>query len=298
MKFKEDIELIEALALHFPNSKRNTLRKMLTEGRALVDGKAVHKAKHLVEAGSSVTISDREKAAITSPPPVPKKPHPRIKILFEDSDIIVVNKQAGLLSVATDKMEPDTLHSRVVDYLQNEDEGEWAFIVHRLDRETSGVMIFAKHKRHKEYLQAQFAERSVHRVYHALVQGKPEQESGIIHEWLLEDKFLRIRTVNKRNPNAKEAITHWSLVDSDEIASLLMLTIETGRRHQIRVGLANLGLPVLGDEQHGAVGNPIGRIALHATSLELLHPQSEDPVRFEATIPFGPEISKASKTLD
>ena len=289
MKFKEDIELIEALKAHFPNSKRNTLRKMLTEGRALVDGKVVHKAKYLVEAGSSVTISDREKAAITSPPPVPKKPHPRIKILFEDTDIIVVNKQAGLLSVATDKMEPDTLHSRVVDYLQNEDEGEWAFIVHRLDRETSGVMIFAKHKRHKEYLQAQFAERSVHRVYHALVQGKPEQDSGTIHEWLLEDKFLRIRTVNKRNPNAKEAITHWSLEDSDEIASLLMLTIETGRRHQIRVGLANLGLPVLGDEQHGAVGNPIGRIALHATSLELLHPESEDPVRFEATIPFGPE---------
>lgn len=289
MKFKQDIELIEALTAHFPNSKRNTLRKMLTEGRALVDGKVVHKAKHLVEAGSSVTISDREKAAITSPPPVPKKPHPRIKILFEDSDIIVVNKQAGLLSVATDKMEPDTLHSRVVDYLQNEDKGEWAFIVHRLDRETSGVMIFAKHKRHKEYLQAQFAERSVHRVYHALVQGKPEQESGTIHEWLLEDKFLRIRTVNKGNPNAKEAITHWSLEDSDEIASLLMLTIETGRRHQIRVGLANLGLPVVGDEQHGAVGNPIGRIALHASALELLHPQSEDPVRFEATIPFGPE---------
>jgi 23S rRNA pseudouridine1911/1915/1917 synthase len=289
MKFKQDMELIEALAAHFPNSKRNTLRKMLTEGRALVDGNAVHKAKHLVEAGSSVTISDRENAAISSPPPVPKKPHPRIKILFEDSDIIVVNKQAGLLSVATDKMEPDTLHSRVVDYLQSEDNGDWAFIVHRLDRETSGVMIFAKHKRHKEYLQAQFADRSVHRVYHALVQGKPEQESGTIHEWLLEDKFLRIRTVNKGNPNAKEAITHWSLEDSDEIASLLMLTIETGRRHQIRVGLANLGLPVVGDEQHGAVGNPIGRIALHASALELLHPQSEDPVRFEATIPFGPE---------
>jgi len=289
MKFKQDMELIEALAAHFPNSKRNTLRKMLTEGRALVDGNVVHKAKHLVEAGSSVTISDRENAALISPPPMPKKPHPRIKILFEDSDIIVVNKQAGLLSVATDKMEPDTLHSRVVDYLKNENKGDWAFIVHRLDRETSGVMIFAKHKRHKEYLQAQFAERSVHRVYHALVEGKPEQESGTIHEWLLEDKFLRIRTSNKRNSNAKEAITHWSLEDSDEIASLLMLTIETGRRHQIRVGLANLGLPVVGDEQHGATGNPIGRIALHASALELLHPQSEEPVRFEATIPFGPE---------
>ena len=186
-------------------------------------------------------------------------------------------------------MEPDTLHSRVVDYLQEENEKAWAFIVHRLDRETSGTMIFAKHKRHKDYLQEQFAERSVHRVYHALVQGKPEQDKGTIHEWLLEDKFLRVRTVNKKTPNAKEAITHWSLEDSDDIASLLMLTIETGRRHQIRVGLANLGLPVVGDEQHGAEGNPIGRIALHATALELLHPVSDDPVRFEAPIPFGPE---------
>ena len=289
MKFEKEIELIEALSAHFPKSKRNTLRKMLTEGRALVDGKVVHKAKHIVPAGSSVTIADREQAAISSPPPQPKRPHPRIKILFEDSDILVVNKQAGLLSVATDKMEPDTLHSRVIDYLQFDDERAWAFIVHRLDRETSGVMIFAKTKWHKEYLQEQFAERSVHRVYHALVQGKPEKNSGTIHEWLLEDKFLRVKSVNKRTPNAREAITHWSIEDSDDIASLIMLTIETGRRHQIRVGLANLGNPVVGDEQHGAEGNPIGRIALHATALELLHPATDDPVRFEATIPFGPE---------
>ena len=289
MKFEKEIELIEALSAHFPKSKRNTLRKMLTEGRALVDGKVVHKAKHIVPAGSSVTIADREQAAISSPPPQPKRPHPRIKILFEDSDILVVNKQAGLLSVATDKMEPDTLHSRVIDYLQFDDERAWAFIVHRLDRETSGVMVFAKHKRHKDYLQEQFAERSVHRNYHALVQGKPENESGTIHEWLLEDKFLRVKAVNKKNPNAKEAITHWNIEDSDDIASLLALTIETGRRHQIRVGLANLGLPVIGDEQHGAEGNPIGRIALHASSLEFLHPETDDPVRFEAPIPFGPE---------
>ena len=289
MKFDKEIELIEALSAHFPKSKRNTLRKMLTEGRALVDGKVVHKAKHIVLVGSSVTIADREQAALSSPPPQPKRPHPRIKILFEDSDILVVNKQAGLLSVATDKMEPDTLHSRVIDYLRFDDERAWAFIVHRLDRETSGVMIFAKSKWHKEYLQEQFAERSVHRVYHALVQGKPEENSGTIHEWLLEDKFLRVKSVNKRTPNAREAITHWSIEDSDDIASLIMLTIETGRRHQIRVGLANLGNPVVGDEQHGAEGNPIGRIALHATALELLHPATDDPVRFEATIPFGPE---------
>ena len=289
MDFNQDIELIEALTAMYPNSKRNTLRKMLTSGRVLVDDKVVHKAKFIVKKGKQVVVSNREAAAISSPPPAPKKKHPRVKVLFEDEYIIVVNKQAGLLSVSTDKMEPDTLHSRVVDYLKSENEKSWAFIVHRLDRETSGVMIFAKHKRHKEYLQEQFANRDVHRVYHALVEGKPDRENGTIREWLLEDKFLKVKAVKKNHPKAKEAITHYTIVDFDEFASLVQLTIETGRRHQIRVGLANLGCPVVGDEAHGAEGNPIGRIALHATSLEFLHPETDDPVRFEAPIPFGPE---------
>ena len=149
MKFDHDIELIEALTSIYPNSKRNTLRKMLTSGRVMVEGEIVHKAKQMVSAGSSVTVSDKQTAAKNSPAPAPKKRHSRIKIIFEDEHIIVVNKQAGLLSVATDKMEPDTLHSRVVDYLKSENEKAWAFIVHRLDRETSGVMIFSKHKWHK-----------------------------------------------------------------------------------------------------------------------------------------------------
>ena len=289
MKFERDIELIEALASIYPNSKRNTLRKMLTSGRVMVEGEIIHKAKHLVSAGSSVMISDKQTAAKNSPAPAPKRQHSRIKIIFEDEHILVVNKQAGLLSVATDKMEPDTLHSRVVDYLKSENEKSWAFIVHRLDRETSGVMIFAKHKWHKEYLQEQFANREVHRIYHALVEGKPDKLSGTIHEWLLEDKFLKVKAVKKSHPQAREAITHYSVEDSDEYASLVQLTIETGRRHQIRVGLANLGCPVVGDEAHGAEGNPIGRIALHASSLEFLHPETDDPVRFEAPIPFGPE---------
>jgi len=288
MEFNQDIELIEALGEMYPNSKRNTLRKMLTSGRVSIDGEIVHKAKFILKKGKKVIVSDRESAAISSPPPSPRKPS-RVKLLFEDEHIVVVNKQAGLLSVSTDKMEPDTLHSRVVDLLKSENEKSWAYIVHRLDRETSGVMIFAKHKRHKEYLQEQFANRNVHRTYHALIEGRPNQDSGTIREWLLEDKFLKVKAVKKNHPRAKEAITHYSVVDYDEYASLLQLTIETGRRHQIRVGLANLGCPVVGDKTHGAEGNPIGRIALHASSLEFLHPETDDPVRFEAPIPFGPE---------
>ena len=289
MIVEEEIDLIEALQSMFPQSKRNTLRKMLTQGRVLVDGEITYKAKQIISANSVIKVSDKQEALESSPPPTPKKKALRIKILFEDEHILVVNKQAGLLSVATDKMEPDTLHSRCLDYLKSNDERAWIFIVHRLDRETSGTMIFSKHKRHKEYLQEQFANRSVHRVYHALVEGVPENKSGKIHEWLVEDKFLRVKSTSKKTPNAREAITYWNLEDNDEFASLIQLTIQTGRRHQIRVGLSNMGNPVVGDEQHGATGNPIGRIALHATSLELLHPETDDPVRFESPIPFGPE---------
>ncbi len=288
MIVESDIELLVALSIIYPESKKNKLRKMLTEGRVEVDGKIIHKAKEVVMKGSEIKILNRKKADEKSPNPNKPKRKVRIKILFEDEDIIVVNKQAGLLSVSTDKMEPDTLHSRVMEYVQFENKNAWAYIVHRLDRETSGVMVFAKDKQSKDYLQEQFADRSVHRVYHALVQGRPETNYGTIREWLLEDKFLRVKAVNNKHPQAKEAITHWSVEDQDEVASLLALTIETGRRHQIRVGLANLGCPVIGDNQHGAEGNPIGRIALHASSLEILHPVTDDPMRFEAPIPFGP----------
>ena len=288
MRIESEMELIEALSLHFPKSSKNTLRKMLTAGRVTVDEVVLHKAKTMIKPGSILKVIEKETAVKLNPQSQIREKPLRIKILFEDDHIIVVNKQAGLLSVSTDKLEPDTLHSRVVEYLQKRNKKSWAFIVHRLDRETSGVMIFAKHKQHKEYLQEQFSNRSVHRNYHALVEGKPEESSGTIREWLLEDKFLNIRSVSKNNPKSKLAITHWTIEDSDDIASLISLSIETGRRHQIRVGLANIGHPVIGDNLHGASGNPIGRIALHASSIEFLHPQTDDPVRFEAPLPFGP----------
>ena len=288
MEIDSEMELIEALSVYFPNSSKNKLRKMLTAGRVTVDGSIVHKAKTTLKPGNIVEILDKETAVKINPNKNLVKESQRIKILFEDDHIIVVNKQAGLLSVSTDKLEPDTLHSRVVDYLQQVDRKAWVFVVHRLDRETSGVMIFAKNKQHKEYLQEQFANREVHRNYHAMVEGIPVNSYGTIREWLFEDKFLNVRSVDKKHPKAKLAITHWEIEDSDHVASLLSLTIETGRRHQIRVGLSNLGHPVVGDNLHGARGNPIGRIALHASSIELLHPDTDDPVRFEAPIPFGP----------
>jgi len=278
--------LLDVLAIMMPNTSKTKLRKMLTEGRIHVDGTTIHKARSQVEKGSVVEILSKKKAFEATPPP-PSKKKSNLDILWEDDAILVVEKPAGLLSIATDKLEVDTLHSRCVDYVRLTNERSWCHIVHRLDRDTSGVMVFARHERHKEYIQSQFAERAVHRTYHALIEGRPKQEFGTTREWLVEDKHLHVKRVKPTFHGAKEAITHWSLSETDNHFSLLQITIETGRRHQIRMAMRSLGCPVVGDELHGAETNPLNRVCLHASALEFLHPESDEPVRFESPIPRG-----------
>ena len=286
MKVEQNTPLIEVLSVMFDKSSRRTIRRMLTDGRVLVDGEIIHKAQFEVEAGKIVEIVSKAKAIEENPPPRTKNRfNYKLDILHEDEHLLIVNKPEGLLSVATDKMEPDTLHSRCIDYLREEDGNSWCHIVHRLDRETSGVMILAKGKWQKEALQEQFADRSIHRVYHALVEGKPEKNQGTSRMYLYEDRNLRVKKTKKSTKGAKEAITHWRVEDSDDFHSVIHIIIETGRRHQIRMAMRELGCPVVGDETHGSEQDP-GRLYLHASSLEFLHPENDDPVRFESPIPF------------
>jgi 23S rRNA pseudouridine1911/1915/1917 synthase len=269
------------------------LRKMLTGGRITVDGEVCFRAKHEVVVGSKIEILDKVKAAEESPSPKAQYNGRALDIIHEDEAILVVLKPEGMLSIATNKLETDTLHSRCVDYVQHSGARNWCHIVHRLDRDTSGVMVFAKNKEHKETLQLQFAERSVHRTYHALVEGRPEKNSGTVSSWLVEDKHLHVRKVSSTFKGAKKAITHWDIEDSDEHVSLIHITIDTGKRHQIRMAMKDLGCPVVGDEIHESSANPLNRVCLHATSLEFLHPQSNDPVRFTSKVPFtGPESQR------
>ena len=295
MKYSSDEEsdLLTVLVKLFPQSSKSTLRKMLTSGRVIVDGKVCNRAKHEVVVGTSIEILDKVKAAEESPSPRAQYNGPKIDIIFEDESILVVIKPEGMLSIATNKLETDTLHSRCVDYVQFSGERNWCHIVHRLDRDTSGVMVFAKNKQHKETLQKQFAERSVHRTYHALVEGRPEKDSGTVSSWLVEDKHLHVRKVSSTYQGAKKAITHWDVEDSDDHVSLIHITIDTGKRHQIRMAMKDLGCPVVGDELHEATADPLNRVCLHATALEFLHPQSDDPVRFASKVPFtGPESQR------
>ncbi len=269
---------------------------MLTEGRILVDNTPEHKAKKELLQGSEIEVLSRVRALETTPAPISKQKKSNLKIIWEDEAILVVEKPAGLLSIATDKLERDTLHARCVDYIRREDEKNWCFIVHRLDKDTSGIMVFALHQRHKEYLQGQFAEREVHRTYHALVEGRPKQMQGTAREWLVEDKNLFVKRVKSTFHGSKEAITHWQVADTDNHTSLIQISIETGRRHQIRMAMRSLGCPVVGDELHGAESNAFSRVCLHASSLEFLHPESDEPVRFESKIPFYQDIVRPNNS--
>ena len=281
---QEDSTVLVALQRIHPQSSITTLRKMLTQGRVQVNETVVHRAKQTVTAGDRVRISSRQQAEEHAPQPK-ATPSVDLEVVFEDDAILVVNKPNQLLSVATDRLEMDTLHSRCVEHVQLTDERAWCYIVHRLDRDTSGIMVLAKTKEAKEDLQSQFSERTVHRTYIACVEGHPTPSSGTVRSWLVEDKHLNVKAVNKNHPNGKEAISHYRVLDSGERNSLVEVLIETGRRHQIRMAMQHLGTPVVGDERHGANTNPHGRVMLHASSLEFLHPETEDPVRFETPLP-------------
>ena len=277
--------LLEQLREAYPQSSTAKLRKMLTEARVEVNNEVVFKAKYDVQVGDTITILNRPNANKQTPPPKKLQYQPKITILFEDDTLLVVDKPHSLLSVATNKLETDTLHSRCVEYLQKTSKNKWCHIVHRLDKDTSGVMVFAKDEETKTDLQEQFARREVHRMYSALVEGTPPKSTDTIHTYLIEDKHLNMRATNASDSRGKEAITHYTVVQSDDDFALVEVMIETGRRHQIRMAMQYVGTPVCGDSKHGSTINPFSRICLHATSLEFVHPNTDDPVRFESSYP-------------
>jgi 23S rRNA-/tRNA-specific pseudouridylate synthase len=167
---KKEVGLLDYLKQMFPNSSTNTIRKMLSQGRVEVNKKITHKAKHQLLPGDTVELLDKPQREVKEQTEIKFKNY-SIDLIYEDDQILIVEKPAKLLSVATDRLEQDTLHSKCVDYLKDKDAKAWAYIVHRLDKETSGVMMLAKTKSSKDYLQEQFSRREVYRIYHTLVEG-------------------------------------------------------------------------------------------------------------------------------
>ncbi|MBN55139.1 MAG: hypothetical protein CMA79_01710 [Euryarchaeota archaeon] len=260
--------LIDVLSILHPEAKKNSLRRMIDHGRVLVDGKRATRAKETVSIGTFVeTLSRKE---VEGPArKVDQIPNP--SILYEDREVIVVDKPPGLLSVATPMGEEDTMFDRVLNWVSR-NQSTRAHLVHRLDRETSGCMILAKSPEVRDFLQSQFKDRSVERIYHAVVFGKPADESGVATSRIQESRDKRVRLVPKGERGGKEAITNWRVEKSAPIHSLIRIKIDTGRRAQIRLHMSEIGCPVVGDTRYGRGKASVNRLCLHASELQFEHP--------------------------
>lgn len=206
----------------------------------------------------------------------------KLDIIYEDKEFLVVNKPPKLLTIATDKERVHTLYHEASEYVKKQHKKNRIFIVHRLDRETSGVVIFAKNEVLKLELQAHWNELAINREYLALVEGKLTS-SGTIKSYLKETKTLLTYSSNKKD--GKLAITHYKPLVSNPKQTLVEIHIDTGRKNQIRVHMKGLGHPILGDKKYGSKKDPYHRMCLHASKVELIHPKTKKHYLFEARIP-------------
>jgi 23S rRNA pseudouridine1911/1915/1917 synthase len=245
-----------------------------------VNGRVACDARAAVEAGDHVALAGH--GSFAQQPGRISFPS-ALRLIHEDADLLVIDKPPGLLTVATDRERERTAYRFVWDYLASRRPPGRPFIVHRLDRDTSGLIAFAKSPAAKRQLQAQFEARTAEREYVAVVEGRVPAEAGTLESRLAEDRTLRVRAA----PSGKPAITHYQVLERRRDTTALALTLGTGRRHQIRVQLADLGHPIVGDREHGSRHNPFGRLALHACRLGLVHPATGRRVSFESAPPDG-----------
>jgi 23S rRNA pseudouridine1911/1915/1917 synthase len=208
----------------------------------------------------------------------------RVKLLFEDDEVIVVEKPCGLLTVATATERTRTLYAVLFDYVKRKRPPEKVFIVHRLDRDASGLLVFAKTESGKHHLQQQFKSHSAARKYVAVVEGRLRRDRETIQSFLAENAAHRAYSVSDSR-KGKLAVTHLRVLKRSSQTTLIEVRLESGRKHQIRVHLAEHGHPVLGDKTYGSRMNPIRRLALHACSLSLKHPRTGQPLQFESSCP-------------
>lgn len=267
--------LLPFLLAHVKGKSRNNVKSLLSRRLVAVDGVPLSRFDTPLLPGQRVSILS------SSAPRADALPFP---ILYEDEHLIVVNKPAKLLSVATDREKTRTAYHMVTDYVKARRVDDRIFVLHRLDRDTSGVLMFARDPETKELFQSRWNEIVTRRGYLAVVEGVPKPAQDTIRSWLVEtDTHLSFSGAPGKG--ARDAVTSYQIVKAGNGYALLDISIETGRKNQIRVHMKEKGCPVAGDKQYGARTNPIGRLCLHANELSFTHPATGEAVTFKAKMP-------------
>lgn len=265
---KENEILIEFLKKMFSNLSKNSVKSLLHNEKVFVNGNMTTKYNYELNVGDIVEI--REKVA------------KNIDIIYEDKDIIVINKPSGLLTVATEKEKNKTAYHLVMEYLKKKNKNNRIFIIHRLDKDTSGIIMFAKNERAKHLYQDNWNDIVKKRCYYAVIDGKMENKEGTIKSYLKENGNM-VYSVKDRS--GKLAVTEYKVLKERKNISLLDINLKTGRKNQIRVHMKENKTPILGDLKYGEKSKLINRLALHAYKLELVNPVTKKLLTFEINMP-------------
>ncbi|MCL6101097.1 MAG: RluA family pseudouridine synthase [Bacteroidetes bacterium] len=268
--------LMEFLIEQLKGKSRTTIKSLLAHRQVSVGAHTITQFDFPLEPNQFVTINWGV---------VPEQTRLRgVRILFEDPYLIVIDKEAGMLSIATAKEKLLTTYSILSSHVKKEDPTNRIFVVHRLDRDTSGVMMFAKSEKVQEIMQKAWQEAVIRRSYIAVVEGIVEKDKDTIRSFLKENKMLFMYST-KVPGEGDEAITHYKVLKRSEEFTLLEVELETGRKNQIRVHMKELGHPVAGDKKYGSKLNPLRRTCLHANILAFKHPITGEELSFETPPP-------------
>jgi 23S rRNA pseudouridine1911/1915/1917 synthase len=278
LQVKHDAELQDYI-MKTTGKSRTAVKSLFVHKQIFVDGENVSQYNLNVKKSQTITINSIG-ASLNK---IETKLN-NLKIVFEDDDIIVVEKPSGLLSVSTESGNEITAYSILRNYVKMKSSQNKIFIVHRLDKATSGLLLFAKSEQSKRILQSSWDNLVLQRKYVAVVCGKMKNEKETIISYLKENAAMRMY-VSKSAENAQRSVLSYRVLKSNDMFSLIDVELETGRKNQIRVQMQETGHSIAGDKKYGGKSSPIGRLALHARTLEFIHPVTREKMLFSTKIP-------------
>lgn len=267
-----DNSLINAISLFKRDLSNKKIKSFIKNDMVMVNGNIVRNSNYIVYKGDKIEISYTKKIVLDD----------MIDIIYEDDYLIAINKPCGLLSISNDKEKNITAYRAVSDYVKRSSNTKYIFVVHRLDKETSGILLFCKNKNIRDKMQMNWNECVKKRGYIAILDGVISG-MGTIKSNLLINKQQFV--YSSHNGLGQEAITHYNVIKNNKNYSLVQVFIDTGRRNQIRVHFSEKGFPIVGDKKYRCHSNPIKRLCLHANILEFIHPVSKKLIHLECKMP-------------
>ena len=271
----KECQLLDFLFEAMPDKSRTTVKSYLTKRRVQVNDLTTTQYNFPLRKGDRVTIGSGRVA------PAPKSQ--QLRIVYEDADIIVIDKRNGLLSIGTDKEQKRTAYYILSDYVKEQHPDNKIFVVHRLDRETSGLMMFAKSEKVQEQMQRGWHKLVLDRRYVAVIEGALPHADGVIDAPLTQDRNHKMWVT--RPGEGEDATTYYTTLRRGKEYSLVDLRLVTGKKNQIRAHLEWKGTPIAGDKKYHAKTNPAGRVCLHAYKLSITHPTTGQELHFDTRIP-------------